>query len=117
MLSLFHCKPLTALSAGHRHPRLFFFVVVIAVFLLLGSSAGYGYSVLAHEAIIDSAWDKIRTLLLQRFPNATPEELRTAHGYSSGGSLVQDLGYHPHGSRLVRHLMHYMRSVAVADAL
>ncbi len=117
MLSLFHCKPLTALSAGHRHPRLFFFVVVIAVFLLLGSSAGYGYSVLAHEAIIDSAWDKIRTLLLQRFPNATPEELRAAHGYSYGGSLVQDLGYYPHGSRFFSDLTHYVRSGEFVETL
>jgi hypothetical protein len=37
----------------------------------------------AHEAIIDSAWDtNIRTLLLKRFPDATTEELKEAHGYA-----------------------------------
>jgi len=45
-----------------------------------------GYSVLTHEAIVDAAWDiSIRPLLMQRFPNATPEELKTAHGYAYGG--------------------------------
>lgn len=81
------------------------------ILLCLGSSAGYAYSVLAHEAIIDSAWQaKIRPLLLQRFPNATPDELRQAHGYAYGGSLVQDLGYYPHGSRFFSDLTHYVRS-------
>ena len=38
------------------------------------------YSLLSHEAIIDSAWDAgIKPLLLARFPNATPDELRQAH--------------------------------------
>jgi hypothetical protein len=38
------------------------------------------YAVLSHEAIIDVAWDtNIRPLLLKRFPNATPEELKDAH--------------------------------------
>jgi len=52
-----------------------------------------GYSVLTHEAIVDAAWEiSIRPLLLQRFPNATPEELKTAHGYAYGGAIIQDLG-------------------------
>jgi len=51
-----------------------------------------GYSVLAHEAIVDAAWDiRIRPILLQRFPNATPEELKTAHAYAYGGAIIQDL--------------------------
>src|SRR5215471_17358286 len=83
-----------------RRRRPFLLLIIVAVtFLLLYASRGYAYSVLAHEAIIDSAWDKIRTLILQRFPNATPDELRQAHGYAYGGSLIQDLGYYPHGSR------------------
>jgi len=45
-----------------------------------------GYSVLTHEAIIDTAWDThIRPLLLQRFPNSTPDELRQTHAYAYGG--------------------------------
>lgn len=97
-------------GAPHGRPRLVAFALLTVIFLLLSSSAGYAYSVLAHEAIIDSAWEKIRTLLLQRFPNATPEELRSAHGYAYGGSLVQDLGYYPHGSRFFSDLTHYVRS-------
>jgi len=91
--------------------------MAMVVFLLLGSSAARAYSVLAHEAIIDSAWDKIRLLLLDRFPNATPDDLRTAHGYAYGGSLVQDLGYYPHGSRFFSDLTHYVRSGQFIQAL
>jgi len=70
-----------------------------------------GYSVLAHEAIVDAAWEiSIRPLLLQRFPNATPEELRTAHGYAYGGAIIQDLGYYPHGSHFFTDLTHYCRT-------
>jgi len=39
------------------------------------------YSVLSHQAIIDSAWeDGLEPALLARFPNATPEELSAAAG-------------------------------------
>jgi hypothetical protein len=100
-----------------RRPRWCAPVLVAAMFVLLSSSAGYAYSILAHEAIIDSSWDKIRTLLLKRFPNATPEELRVAHGYAYGGSLVQDLGYYPHGSHFFSDLTHYVRSGEFVRAL
>ena len=70
-----------------------------------------GYAVLAHEAIIDTAWDtNIVPLLLQRFPHATPEELKEAHGYAYGGAIIQDLGYYPHGSHFFSDLTHYVRS-------
>ncbi len=70
-----------------------------------------GFSVLAHEAIIDTAWDNnIRPLLLQRFPNATAEELKEAHGYAYGGAIIQDMGYYPHGSHQFSDLTHYVRS-------
>ncbi len=66
---------------------------------------------LAHEAIIDAAWDtNIRPLLVKRFPNATHEELRAAHGYAYGGAIVQDMGYYPHGSMFFSDLAHYVRS-------
>src|ERR1022692_1484283 len=69
------------------------------------------YSVLSHEAIIDSAWDtNIKPVLLQRFPHATPDELRQAHGYAYGGAIIQDLGYYPHGSVFFSDLSHYVRS-------
>ena len=51
-------------------------------------------AVLAHEAIIDSAWNtNIRPLLLKRFPNATPEQLKEAHAYT----LRRLLNYSGHG--------------------
>ena len=69
------------------------------------------YSVLSHEAIIDSAWDtSLKPLLLKRFPDATPEELREAHGFAYGGAIVQDMGYYPHGSKFFSDLAHYVRT-------
>jgi Zinc dependent phospholipase C len=69
------------------------------------------YAVLAHEAIIDSAWDtNIKPLLLARFPNATKDELKEAHGYAYGGAIIQDMGYYPHGSHFFSDLTHYVRS-------
>ncbi len=50
--------------------------LVLVFVLILGFPAqSSAYAVLAHEAIIDSAWDtNIRPLLLQRFPLATGPE-------------------------------------------
>jgi hypothetical protein len=69
------------------------------------------YSILAHEAIIDAAWTVgLRDLLLQRFPDATKEQLKDAHAYAYGGAIIQDLGYYPHGSHFFSDLTHYCRS-------
>ncbi len=66
----------------------------VGLFLLCWAPTASSYSVLTHEAIIDSVWDSsIKVLLLQRFPNATAEELTAAHAYAYGGSIIQDLGY------------------------
>jgi hypothetical protein len=74
--------------------------------------------VLAHEAIIDSLWGSdIRPLLLRRFPTATSDELRRAHGFAYGGAIIQDLGYYPHGSHLFSDLVHYVRSADFVEAL
>jgi hypothetical protein len=71
----------------------------------------YSYSVLTHEAIIDSTWDSaIKPLLLKRFPAAVPDDLKVAHGYAYGGCIIQDLGYYPFGSKLFSDLTHYVRS-------
>ena len=73
--------------------------------------AALGYSVLTHEAIIDSTWDSaIKPLLVQRFPAATTEELTRAHAYAYGGCIIQDLGYYPFGSKFFSDLTHYVRS-------
>jgi hypothetical protein len=82
---------------------------VLAVLLL--ASLSYGYTILTHEAIIDSVWDaSIRKLLLKRFPASTPEELDQAHAYAYGGCIIQDLGYYPFSSRFFSDLTHYVRS-------
>ena len=79
--------------------------------LLLFPVTAASYSVLTHEAIIDSTWDgAIKPLLLQRFPAATPDELKQAHAYAYGGCIIQDLGYYPFGSKLFSDLTHYVRS-------
>ena len=79
--------------------------------LLLSTSLSYGYTVLTHEAIIDSVWDaSLQKLLLKRFPDATPEELEQAHAYAYGGCIIQDMGYYPFSSRFFSDLTHYVRS-------
>jgi hypothetical protein len=86
--------------------------IIIALALFLGwPSETAAYAVLAHEAIIDSVWDtNIRPLLLKRFPEATGEEIKEAHGFAYGGAIIQDMGYYPHGSFFFSDLAHYVRS-------
>src|SRR5271167_3907510 len=101
-------------QGGHTARHLFVraFAVIMTLVLSLGwPSESPAYAVLAHEAIIDSAWDaNIRPLLLQRFPQATREELKEAHGYAYGGAIIQDMGYYPHGSFFFSDLTHYVRT-------
>ena len=79
--------------------------------LLLSASVFHGYSVLTHEAIVDSVWDSsIKAKLLKRFPMATPDELEEAHAYTYGGCILQDMGYYPFSSKLFSDLTHYVRS-------
>jgi len=71
----------------------------------------YGYSVLTHEAIVDSVWkDSIEPLLRQRFPRVSAQDLKTARAYAYGGSIIQDMGYYPFGSHFFTDLTHYVRS-------
>jgi hypothetical protein len=82
----------------------------LAVLLLAGGILR-GYSVLSHEAIIDSTWnDSIQPLLLKRFPQATPDDLLHARAYAYGGCIIQDMGYYPFGSKFFSDLVHYARS-------
>jgi hypothetical protein len=69
------------------------------------------YSVLTHEQVVDLLWkDDIEPLLLKRFPTATPADLTKAHAFAYGGSLVQDMGYYPFGSKYFSDLTHYVRT-------
>src|ERR1700685_2022810 len=83
----------------------------VAFLILISTSVSYGYSVLTHEAIVDSVWDaSIQKVLLNRFPAATPEELEQAHAYAYGGCIIQDMGYYPFSSKFFSDLTHYVRS-------
>jgi hypothetical protein len=69
------------------------------------------YSVLTHEAMVDALWDvKLRPVLLARFPNATPQQLKEAHAYAYGGAIIQDIGFYPHGNGYFSDLTHYARA-------
>jgi hypothetical protein len=89
------------------------------VLLVVASCAvSFGYTVLTHEAIIDSVWDaSIRKLLLTRFPQATADQLEQAHAYAYGGCIIQDMGYYPFSSRFFSDLTHYVRSGDFVAAL
>jgi hypothetical protein len=90
-----------------RLPRAAF--LVAALLLLCGSASSY--SVLTHEEIVDLAWTTgIRPLLIERFPGITEDQIKEAHAYAYGGSVIQDLGYYPFGSRQFSELTHYVRS-------
>jgi hypothetical protein len=92
--------------------------VFAAGLLLLYAWPADAYSVLAHEAAIDAAWDvAITPLLRQRFPAASDADLTRARAYAYGGSLIQDLGYYPFGSHLFTNLTHYVRSGDFVQAL
>ena len=91
-----------------------------ALIALIFSTAhvSFGYSVLTHEAIIDSAWnDSIKPILSRRFPHATADQLREAHAYAYGGAIIQDMGYYPFGSKFFTDLVHYVRSGDFVEAL
>src|SRR6202162_2069739 len=69
------------------------------------------YSVLTHEEIVDLAWkDNFLPALKKRFPAATDDDLKKAHAFAYGGSLVQDMGYYPFGNKYFSDLTHYVRS-------
>lgn len=88
--------------------RLTLLTLQLAFLIPKGASA---YSVLTHEAIIDSSWETtFKPLLLKRFPTATPEELQHAHAYAYGGAIIQDMGYYPFSSKFFSDLVHYVRS-------
>src|SRR5215467_11546798 len=85
-------------------------IVMVAV-MCVPTSSIYAYSVLSHQAVIDSAWeDAIKPLLLAKYPAATREQLHDAHAYVYGGAIIQDLGYYPYGKPFFSDLTHYVRS-------
>jgi len=87
------------------------FRLLVCAAALLTIPTAKAYSVLTHEAIIDSAWDRYLTpLLAKRFPQASPDDLVHAHAYAYAGAIIQDMGYYPFGSHFFSDLTHYVRS-------
>src|ERR1019366_7960547 len=98
------------LMARTRH-LVFAHVAAGLLILLMASGVTFAYSVLTHEEIVDLLWSsEIEALLVKRFPGLTPDQLKEAHAYAYGGSVIQDLGYYPFGSREFSDLVHYVRS-------
>jgi len=86
-------------------------LLLIVSFLCGASQISMAYSVLTHEEIVDLLWgEQIKPLLLEKYPDATEDQLREAHAYAYGGSLIQDMGYYPFGNRFFSDLVHYVRS-------
>ena len=92
--------------------------LVVTLLICVFSQPCSSYSVLTHEQIVDLLWtDQISPLLLKKYPTTTAEQLRIAHAYAYGGSLIHDLGYYPFGNRFFSDLVHYVRSGDFVAAL
>ena len=90
---------------------------VLAAALMLTPSA-VAYSVLSHEEVVDMAWKvQIVPMLRARFPGITDDDIRQAHAYAYGGSVIQDIGYYPFGSHYFSDLLHYVRPGDFVNAL
>ena len=86
-------------------------ITAVSLLVFLCTGVGNSYSVLTHEEVVDLLWkDQIQPLLLKRYPATTPEEMRQAHAYAYGGSVLQDMGYYPFGSKYFSDLVHYVRA-------
>src|SRR6202049_4560873 len=87
------------------------FAIAVVLAQLLAVRTCIAYSVLTHEEVVDLVWkDNLIPLLKQRFPAATDDDLKKAHAFAYGGSLVQDMGYYPFGNKYFSDLTHYVRS-------
>ncbi|UYZ65100.1 zinc dependent phospholipase C family protein [Hymenobacter weizhouensis] len=109
----------SAFLLTYLFPRMMKWMIgCVAALLWLSSRPAAAYSVLTHQANIDSAWQRSLVPLLQgRYPGATDDQLNTAKSYAYGGSILQDMGYYPFGSELFTNLTHYVRSGDFVRAL
>lgn len=87
------------------------FRTFLFIALLAPAVPAAAYSVLTHQAVIDSTWDKtLLPLLNQRYPGATPAGQDDAKSYAYGGAIIQDMGYYPLGATFFTNLTHYVRA-------
>ena len=95
---------------GRGYPQLARTVVLVLVGLA-STAAAFAYSVLTHEEIVDLAWtSEIQPLMAERFPGLTDAQIKEAHAYAYGGSVIQDLGYYPLGNKNFSNMAHYVRT-------
>jgi hypothetical protein len=88
-----------------------FFRLLLLCLLLAPAAPAAAYSVLTHQSVIDSTWDKcVLPLLQKRYPGATPDQQDEAKSYAYGGAIIQDMGYYPLGASLFTNLTHYVRA-------
>ena len=88
-----------------------FYTLLLAVLLAAAARPAAAYSVLTHQANIDSTWERCLVPAIERrYPGTTAEQLTAAKAYAYGGAIIQDMGYYPFGNVLFTNLTHYVRS-------
>ena len=93
-------------------------LVLGAALFFIFDAALNAYSVLSHEALLDTVWEPvIKPLLLRKFPSASEAQLLEAHAYAYGGCVIADMGYYPFGNRFFSDLAHYVRTGDFTKAL
>jgi len=93
-------------------------VAAVVLFIACFSSPGSGYSVLTHEQVVDLMWkDQLQPHAAEALPGRYGRRAAQAHAYAYGGSLLQDMGYYPFGSKFFSDLVHYVRSGDFVEAL
>ena len=87
------------------------FRLFLLLLLVAPAAPATAYSVLTHQAIVDSTWeDTIAPQLQRHYPGGTTEAMNEAKSYAYGGAILQDMGYYPLGSTLFTNLTHYVRA-------
>jgi hypothetical protein len=98
--------------------KLYKYLMLVILVTMIKPQPSKGYSILAHEAVIDAAWDKsILPLLKLKYPDSPVDSLKKARSYAYGGSLIADMGYFPLGNPYFTNLVHYVRSGDFVSAL
>jgi len=86
-------------------------VALQVTLLAIASRPAEAYGLLTHHQLVDQSWNSaIVPILLSRYPQLTPDQLKRAHAYAYGGSVIQDLGYYPFSNAFFSDLTHYVRS-------
>jgi len=85
--------------------------LLLLLLLLAPAAPTAAYSVLTHQAVIDSTWNKcLEPLLTKRYPGADSAQTEEAKSYAYGGAILQDMGYYPLGVEFFTNLTHYVRA-------